>query len=143
VRGYLYERNGDMTTSRKTLEHYHELGFKQRQQLECRFVAAGGLLLAGSDSTGDGHILPGFGDQREIELFVDSGFTPVEAIKMPLSMGPLVSARPIISIPSPLAKTLTSWWSRGIRAATSTILRMLSRSSAMASASIPQDCWNP
>jgi hypothetical protein len=34
------------------------------------------------DPTGDGHVLPGFGDQREVELLVDSGFTPVEAIKI-------------------------------------------------------------
>ena len=79
---YLYERNDDMTTSRKAVERYHEVAFKQGQQLERRFVAAGGLLLAGPDPTGDGHILPGFGDQREIELLVDSGFTPVEAIKI-------------------------------------------------------------
>lgn len=39
-------------------------------------------MLAGPDHTGDGHILPGFGDQREIELLVNSGFTPVEAIKI-------------------------------------------------------------
>jgi len=71
-----------MTTSRKALQRYHEVGFKRGQQLERSFVAAGGLLLAGPDPTGDGHILPGFGDQREIELLVDSGFTPVEAIKI-------------------------------------------------------------
>jgi imidazolonepropionase-like amidohydrolase len=79
---YLYERNADMTKSRNALQHYHEVGFKRGQQLERSFVAAGGLLLAGPDPTGDGHILPGFGDQREIELLVDSGFTPVEAIKI-------------------------------------------------------------
>jgi imidazolonepropionase-like amidohydrolase len=79
---YLYERNADMTKSRNALQHYHEVGFKRGQQLERRFVAAGGLLLAGPDPTGDGHVLPGFGDQREIELLVDSGFTPVEAIKI-------------------------------------------------------------
>ena len=56
--------------------------FLRAQQLERRFVAAGGLLLAGPDPTGDGHVLPGFGDQREIELLVDSGFTPLEAIKI-------------------------------------------------------------
>ena len=71
-----------MTTSRKGVENYHQVAFKRGQQLERRFVAAGGLLLAGPDPTGDGHILPGFGDQREIELLVDSGFTPVEAIKI-------------------------------------------------------------
>jgi hypothetical protein len=56
--------------------------FARMQQMERRFVAAGGLLLAGPDPTGDGHVLPGFGDQREIELLVQSGFTPVEAIRI-------------------------------------------------------------
>jgi imidazolonepropionase-like amidohydrolase len=50
--------------------------------LERKFVAAGGLLLAGPDPTGDGGVLPGFGDQREIELLVEAGFRPVEAIKI-------------------------------------------------------------
>jgi imidazolonepropionase-like amidohydrolase len=48
--------------------------------MERKFVAAGGLLLAGPDPTGNGGVLPGFGDQREIELLVEAGFTPVEAI---------------------------------------------------------------
>jgi len=50
--------------------------------LEREFVAAGGLLMAGPDPTGDGGVLPGFGDQREVELLVEAGFTPVEAIKI-------------------------------------------------------------
>ena len=50
--------------------------------LERKFVAAGGLLLAGPDPTGNGGVMPGFGDQREIELLVEAGFTPVEAIKI-------------------------------------------------------------
>jgi imidazolonepropionase-like amidohydrolase len=50
--------------------------------LERKFVAAGGLLLAGPDPTGNGAVLPGFGDQREIELLVEAGFTPVEAIRI-------------------------------------------------------------
>ncbi len=56
--------------------------FQRMQQMERRFVAAGGLLLAGPDPTGDGHVLPGFGDQREIELLVQAGFTPLEAIRI-------------------------------------------------------------
>jgi len=56
--------------------------FAHAQQLERRFYAAGGLLIAGLDPTGDGHTLPGYGDQREIELLVQSGFTPLEAIKI-------------------------------------------------------------
>ncbi|MBN9546296.1 MAG: amidohydrolase family protein [Alphaproteobacteria bacterium] len=50
--------------------------------LERAFVAAGGLLLAGPDPTGAGQVLPGFGDQREIELLVEAGFSPVEAIRI-------------------------------------------------------------
>ncbi len=46
------------------------------------FVAAGGRLIAGPDPVRLGANLPGFGDQREIELLVDAGFTPVEAIKI-------------------------------------------------------------
>jgi imidazolonepropionase-like amidohydrolase len=51
-------------------------------QLEHKFATAGGLLLAGPDPTGNGGVLPGFGDQREIELLVEAGFTPLEAIRI-------------------------------------------------------------
>ena len=51
-------------------------------ELERAFVAAGGLLLAGPDPTGAGDVLPGFGDQREIELLIEAGFSPIEAIKI-------------------------------------------------------------
>ena len=56
--------------------------WKHDLDLERAFVAAGGLLLAGPDPTGRGDVLPGFGDQREIELLVEAGFSPVEAIKI-------------------------------------------------------------
>ena len=56
--------------------------FRREMDLERAFVAAGGMLLAGPDPTGNGGTLPGFGDQREIELLVEAGFTPVEAIKI-------------------------------------------------------------
>jgi imidazolonepropionase-like amidohydrolase len=59
-----------------------ELLWKHDLALERAFVAAGGLLLAGPDPTGRGDVLPGFGDQREIELLVEAGFSPVEAIKI-------------------------------------------------------------
>ena len=67
--------------------------FLRGQQLERRFVAAGGLLLAGPDPTGDGHVLPGFGDQREIELLVQSGFTPLEAIRIATLNGAIYLGR--------------------------------------------------
>ena len=50
--------------------------------MERAFVAAGGLLLAGPDPTGAGNVLPGFGDVREVELLVEAGFTPLEAIRI-------------------------------------------------------------
>lgn len=50
--------------------------------LERMFVRAGGLLVAGADPTGEGQVLPGFGDQRNIELLVEGGFTPAEAIRI-------------------------------------------------------------
>ncbi|MFY9559568.1 MAG: amidohydrolase family protein [Terriglobales bacterium] len=56
--------------------------FKRDMELERAFAAAGGLLIAGPDPTGAGDVVPGFGDQRAIELLVEAGFTPVEAIKI-------------------------------------------------------------
>jgi hypothetical protein len=55
---------------------------KNGMALERAFVAAGGLLMGGPDPTGDGGTLPGYGDQREIELLVQAGFSPVEAIRI-------------------------------------------------------------
>ena len=54
--------------------------FKQEFQFERDFVKQGGLLMAGCDPTGYGGVLPGFGDQRNLELLVEAGFTPEEAI---------------------------------------------------------------
>ncbi|HVA72661.1 MAG TPA: amidohydrolase family protein [Candidatus Limnocylindrales bacterium] len=53
---------------------------KKEMQFERDFVKAGGVLLAGEDPTGYGGDLAGFGDQRELELLVQAGFTPAEAI---------------------------------------------------------------
>lgn len=54
--------------------------YEQEKEFERAFVKAGGLLLAGEDPTGIGGDLAGFGDQREVELLVEAGFTPLEAI---------------------------------------------------------------
>ena len=56
--------------------------FPKARQLEVDFFRAGGLLLAGTDPTGGGGVIPGYSDQREIELLVESGLTPLEAIKV-------------------------------------------------------------
>jgi imidazolonepropionase-like amidohydrolase len=51
-------------------------------QFELDFARAGGLLMAGTDPTGNGGALAGFGSQREVELLVEAGFTPLEAIRI-------------------------------------------------------------
>jgi imidazolonepropionase-like amidohydrolase len=54
--------------------------FKKEMEFEYAFSKDGGLLLAGLDPTGMGGVIAGFGDQREVELLVEAGFTPLEAI---------------------------------------------------------------
>jgi imidazolonepropionase-like amidohydrolase len=56
--------------------------FRRAQAFERAFVRAGGLLGAGVDPTGMGGALPGYGDQRNFELLIEAGFTPVEAIQI-------------------------------------------------------------
>ena len=55
---------------------------QKEMQFERDFVKAGGLLLAGEDPTGYGGDLAGFGDQRELELLVEAGFSPEQAIQI-------------------------------------------------------------
>jgi imidazolonepropionase-like amidohydrolase len=56
--------------------------FKKAMEFDRMFVSAGGLLAAGSDPTGSGGALPGFGDQRNHELLVEAGFSPTESLKI-------------------------------------------------------------
>jgi hypothetical protein len=55
---------------------------RKEMDFELAFFKVGGLLLGGPDPTGNGGVLPGFGDQREIELLVEAGLTPLEAIQV-------------------------------------------------------------
>ena len=55
---------------------------RKAMAFERAFVQAGGLLVAGLDPTGNGGVVAGFGDLRGVELLVEAGFTPVEAIKI-------------------------------------------------------------
>ena len=73
---YLYWRNRVPSPSNA------ELLLRKEMKLERAFVAAGGLLLAGTDIVLFAGIVPGFGDQRELELLVEAGFSPVEAIRI-------------------------------------------------------------
>ena len=56
--------------------------FPKAMALERAFVRAGGLLIAGTDPTGYGGVVPGYSNQRQIELLVEAGFTAVEAISI-------------------------------------------------------------
>jgi enamidase len=51
-------------------------------KLEAAFHRAGGTLLAGTDPTGGGGVIPGYSNQHQVELMVESGISPLDAIKI-------------------------------------------------------------
>jgi enamidase len=73
-----FERNY-ARTAESTQSNYTAL-FPKAMRLERAFVKAGGHLIAGTDPTGGGGVIPGYSNQRQIELLVEAGFTPLEAI---------------------------------------------------------------
>lgn len=56
--------------------------FKKEQTWEKQFYDMGGLLVAGTDPTGAGRVVSGYSNHRQIELLVEGGFTPEQAIKV-------------------------------------------------------------
>ena len=56
--------------------------FPKAMRLERAFAQAGGQLVAGTDPTGGGGVIPGYSNQRQVELLVEAGFTPLEAIRI-------------------------------------------------------------
>lgn len=87
---YLYGRNRPKS---KAAQANTALLLRREMDLERAFVAAGGLLLAGADPVGVNGLIPGFGDQREIELLVEAGFTPVQAIQIATLNGAIFLGR--------------------------------------------------
>jgi imidazolonepropionase-like amidohydrolase len=79
----LYRLLRRVVLPKQVMHHF----LSKEMQFERDFVAAGGLLLAGSDPTGDTGVLAGYADQRQIELLVQAGFTPVEAIHIATANG--------------------------------------------------------
>jgi imidazolonepropionase-like amidohydrolase len=73
-----FEQNYARTSQNK--DSIYTTLFPKGMALERAFARAGGLLIAGTDPTGGGGVIPGFANQRQVELFVDAGFTPLEAI---------------------------------------------------------------
>jgi len=55
---------------------------RKAMDFERAFVQAGGLLVTGLDPTGNGGVVAGFGDHRCVQLLVEAGFTPLDAIKI-------------------------------------------------------------
>jgi imidazolonepropionase-like amidohydrolase len=83
---YLKERETTATKSREkdtklaqAIQRWRKM-FGKEMEFERAFVKAGGLLLAGIDPIAG--VIPGFADQREVELLVEAGFSPLEAIKI-------------------------------------------------------------
>ena len=56
--------------------------FRKELQLERMYAQAGGLVLTGTDPTGYGGVVAGFANQRALELLVEAGFTPLDAIRI-------------------------------------------------------------
>jgi enamidase len=75
-----YERSYERV-SKNEQSNYSRL-FPKGMALERAFARAGGLLIAGTDPTGSGGVIPGYSNQRQVELLVEAGFTPVEAIQI-------------------------------------------------------------
>jgi len=62
--------------------------FAKTGKMEKIFYDMGGLLTVGTDPTGNGGTLAGYGNWRAIELLVENdGFTPLEAIKIATQNG--------------------------------------------------------
>jgi imidazolonepropionase-like amidohydrolase len=61
--------------------------FQKELEFEVAFYRAGGLLTQGPDPTGYGCTIAGLGDQRDMELLVQGGLTPLEAIRVSTQYG--------------------------------------------------------
>jgi len=61
--------------------------FERALAFERAFAQAGGLLVAGTDPTGFGGVVAGYANQREVELLVEAGFTPEQAIQIATQSG--------------------------------------------------------
>jgi imidazolonepropionase-like amidohydrolase len=56
--------------------------FPKLMKLERMFYDAGGYLMAGTDPTGYGGVIPGFSAKREVELLVEAGFPFEQALRI-------------------------------------------------------------
>ena len=75
-----YERRFVLTS--KSTRSPYITAFPKGMAMERAFVKAGGTLIVGTDPTGGGGLVPGFSNQRALELLVEAGFTPLEALRI-------------------------------------------------------------
>lgn len=80
-----YTAARDIVLARR--DHSDAARLKKEMQFEYAFVKAGGLLMAGADPTAYGGVVAGLGDQRELELLVEAGFTPEQSIAIASANG--------------------------------------------------------
>jgi imidazolonepropionase-like amidohydrolase len=62
-------------------------------RMERRFVAMGGTLLAGTDPTGYGGVVPGWSGRRQVQLLVEEGFDLPQAVRIATLNGALYLGR--------------------------------------------------
>jgi imidazolonepropionase-like amidohydrolase len=85
-----------ITTSspaRTGLEKLLSQSLQKEMVFERAFARAGGTLLAGCDPTGEGFTFAGLGDQRNVELLVQAGFTVPEAVRIATLNGAVFEGR--------------------------------------------------
>jgi enamidase len=56
--------------------------FPKMAKLEVDYLRMGGTLLVGTDPTAGGGVIAGYSNQRALELLVEAGLTPLEAIQV-------------------------------------------------------------
>lgn len=80
-----YENQRRRMQARGEDHHFKPDWLERALAYDLAFFRAGGLLTAGPDP--GLHNLPGFGDQRNFELFIEAGFTTEEAVQVMTSNG--------------------------------------------------------
>ncbi len=81
TREFYLKRYDMMKSAKPPLDR--DMSFVKTAKMEKMFYDMGGLLTVGTDPTGIGGTLAGYGNWRAIELLVEAdGFTPLEAIKI-------------------------------------------------------------
>ena len=73
------QRHENVSRSRQSV---YSTAFPKNMAMELAFARAGGTLIVGTDPTGGGGLVPGYSNQRALELLVEAGFTPLEAIRI-------------------------------------------------------------